>query len=241
MDVLILSEELGPGAVKGQQGDVTLPFREPSRFSIGDPVVLPVGDDADSAGEITAQRDRYDFHEVQLTCSFGAAPACRFADARFEVVLETESDTPDVPDGAIAYDLFPQLLEDATTVTITKAWKPELSFKFNQASGTLSLPSRQRVEEQVSYTSRVEAFDLRGNRPAWSFRRTDQHEISGPQRLFMLLRTPKRTHVRAAFSLRARVEFVLGGRGLAPVELVMLFRRRNETGTLEGAPTVVLC
>ena len=245
LDALLLAEELGPGSVKGRQGDVMMPFREPSRFSIGDPIVTPLRAAGRISRELRYQLDRYEFHQVQLACSFAAAAACRFTEARFEVALSTAPDDHDaageIRGEAIAYDLFPQLLEDATTVTVTSTFKPEVSFKFDPVSATLSLPSRERVEQQIRYASRVSAFDLQGTRPAWRFLRTRQHEIDGPQRLFMLVRKPRGSRVGATFSLNASVEFVVGGHGFSPVELVMLFRRRSQSGVLTEAPSLHLC
>jgi hypothetical protein len=42
VEVLLLAEELGPGATKGGQADLTLPFRVPSHISIGEPIVCAV-------------------------------------------------------------------------------------------------------------------------------------------------------------------------------------------------------
>lgn len=238
LDVLLMAEELGPGADKGGHADLTMPFRSPSHISIGDPIAQALGDGYAARQQAPDQ----EFFQVQLACSFQAAPGCRFEDARFAVALTTESAGDGAAAGtAIAYDLFPLLLEDARTVKTTTSIKPELSFAFEPVSGTVTLPSREKVEESIRYTSRVVAFDLQGSRPAWSFQRTGQHEISGPQRLFMIVRKPRGTRVRAAFSLTAHVRFVLYGRGFAPVELTMLFRDRDRSTVLTDEPSVVLC
>ena len=241
LDILTLEDELGRGAVKGAHGELDLPFREPSYFSIGDPVVWPVSDLA--YPELQLQAHAYEFHQVQLTCSFQAASGCRLSEARFTVDLTARGPAgAGLPaEDAIAYDMFPALLEDATTVKVTSTLKADVVLKFEPVTATLSLPTRERVEEEVRYCSRVVAFDLRGSHPAWSFHRTAQHEIAGPQRLFLLVRKPRGTGVDATFSLRARVEFVVGGQGFAPVDLVMLFRRRSRSGELTDRPAVPLC
>ena len=245
VDVTLLAEELGPGAVKGGQADLSLPFRNPSYFSIGSPVAVPVPEMPGMSAELRHQFEDYEFHQVLLACSFQAAPSCRFTDARFAVSLITKAEVPErgqvpMPD-AVAYDIFPQLIEDSRTVKITTAIKPEISFGYEPMTATLSLPSRERVEEQIRYTSRVVAFDLQGTKPAWSFQRTDQHEISGPQRLFLLVRKPRSSTVTATFSLQARVEFIFAGHRFAPSELVMLFRRRDQSGALTDEPATPLC
>ncbi|MER6959666.1 hypothetical protein [Streptomyces sp. NPDC000618] len=244
VDVLLMEDELGPGAVDRGQGEVALPFREPSYLSIGEPVVVALDPQVEASVELRRQFDEFEFHQVQLTCSFQAAVGSRFTHARFTTELVTTVDGGERSTGAqaIAYDLFPLRLEEARTVTVTSQ-RPgvDVTFGFEPVEATLSLPSRERMEEGIQYTSRVEAFDLRGTRPAWSFRRTEQREISGPHRLFMLVRKPKGTTVQATFGLSATVQFMMGGHGFAPVDLLMLFRARNRSGVLTDEPSVPLC
>jgi hypothetical protein len=57
----------------------------------------------------------------------------------------------------------------------------------------------------------------------------------------MLVRKPRHSTVRATFSLNARVQFVRGGYGFSPVELVMLFRQRDRTGALADELATALC
>lgn len=245
LDVLFMAEELGHGTVRTPQADLTMPFRQPSHISIGLPLTSALESTSAMPTSMRSQFDIYEFHQVQLACSFHAAPGCHFTDARFMVKLTTVMESPDQgPTGveeAIAYDLFPQTLEDARMVTVKTAIKAEVSFGYEPASAILTLPSREHVDEQIRYTSRIEAFDLQGSQPAWSFRRTQQHEIGGPQRLFMLVRKPRGSAVMATFDLRARVQFVVGGKGFSPVDLIMMFRTRDRSEVLTDAPTLALC
>lgn len=243
LDVLLLAGEMGPGAIKGGHGDLTMPFRAPSLISIGDPIASPLVAPSPTTAALPGE---YEFYQVQLVCSFQAASGCRFTDARFAVEPSTVDDgtgsRPAETTDAIACDMFPLSVEDAQTVKVTSTMPTsEFSFGFEPLGATLSLPSRQRVRESIEYRSRIVAFDLHGTRPAWSFHRTDQHEIVGAQRLFLLVRKPRGTQVHATFSLSAHVQFVVGGRGFAPVELVMLFRRRGRDMLLDDAPALALC
>src|SRR5262249_21146970 len=155
---------------KGEQSDLTLPFRATSQISIGDPVVAVLEPTSATASQVWPQLADFEFHQVELACSFAAAAGCRFTDARFSVVLHTGwNDGGQRPGEAIAYDLFPVLLEDAQTVTVPSTAKPEVSFCYEPVSATLSLPSREKISEQVRYSSRVAAFDLRGTCPGWTF------------------------------------------------------------------------
>lgn len=234
LDALIVEEEPGLSGVRHGTGEVALPLRDPSHISIGQPMALPLKDLPDAIAE------RYpdtEFWQVALACSFQAAAGCRFTGARLGIELST------VDGGeAVAVDMFPTLIEEERTVTVTSSTLgADISFGFDPVDANVTLPSRERLTEMVRYTGRVVAFGLGGDRPAWSFQRTDQREISGPHRLFLLVGKPRGTAVQARFTLTARVEFMIGGRGFAPTDLVMLFRRRSRTGELVDAPTVPLC
>lgn len=190
-DVLFLEEENGLGAVKGAVGEISTVLRSKSYFSIGEPVVLSLTQLLIERGEaisadIRLQMQHYDFYQIQLTCSFQAATGCRFHDARFALTLQTvplktNGITQVVPSKAIAIDLFPLRIEDERKVSIKRSLNPEIKFNFDPAAASLTLPLNDRTEEYVTYISRIEAFDLQGTQPAWSFTRTASHEIGGPQ------------------------------------------------------------
>lgn len=234
LDALLVEEELGLSGVRHGTGEVALPLRDPSHISIGEPLALPL---EDVPGAIAERYPDAEFWQVGLACSFQAAAGCRFTSARLGVELST------VDGGeAVAVDMFPMLIEEERTVTVTSSTVGAgVSFGFDPVTADLTLPSRERLTEMVRYSGRVVAFGLGGDRPAWSFQRTEQREIAGSHRLYLLVRKPRGATVQARFTLTARVEFVIGGRGFAPTDLVMLFRRRSRAGELVDAPTVPLC
>ncbi|GLZ79564.1 hypothetical protein Afil01_43710 [Actinorhabdospora filicis] len=231
LDALLVEEELGLAGVRHGVGEVALPLRDPSHISIGEPLALPLDD---VPAQIADAHPDAEFWQVGLSCSFQAAPGSRFADARLGVELSTVDGG-----GAVAMDMFPTLIEEQRTVTVTST-AGQASFGFDAIGAELSLPTREQTTELIRYSGRVVAFGLGGDRPAWSFQRTEQREIAGPHRLYLLVRKPRGTAVHARFTLSARVEFVIGGRGFAPTDLVMLFRKRTRTGELVDAPTVPL-
>lgn len=229
-------------------GMINGPFRAKSRFSIGEPVVLPLAKLLSAhknklPADIGLQMRQYEFYQVQLACSFEAASNCRFHDARFALALETISTNPTeaVPGNAIAYDLFPLKFEEEYKVSVKRSLNPEIKFSFDPFSSSLALPLFERTEEYATYSSRIEAFDLQGTEPAWRFSRTTSHEIGGSQKLFMIVRKPKGTQVRAIFTLSASVNFVLGNMVLDPFPLLFLFRRSGASSTLSDAPSYPLC
>jgi len=249
-DVLFLEVTSGiRPPVRDASGKITTLFRAKSYFSIGEPIVLPLAQLLTERGEaipaeIKLQMQQFDFYQVELACSFQTAPGCRFHDARFALTLQTlpyDSQASPQSGKAIAYDLFPRTLEDERPVRIKRSFAPEIKLNFDSASSSLALPLFERTEEFVSYTARVEAFDLRGTQPAWSFTRTASHEIGGPQKLFMVVRKPKDAQVKAIFSLSAHVQFVIGKIALDPFPLIWLFRRHDTRATITDEPAVPLC
>lgn len=249
-EIVFLEETHGFDTTKGVAGEIATPFRAQSYFSIGDPIVLPLAEllatsDEALPADIRLQLHSYEFWQIQLTCSFQAAPGCRFHDARFSLELQTvpiqlNTTTQGVQQYAIAYDLFPLKIEDECKINVKYTFNPEVKFDFNPVSSSLALPIYERAKEYVVYSSRIEAFDLQGTQPAWSFARTATHEISGPQKLFMIVRKPKGTQVKATFNLAARVQFMIGNIPLDPSPLVIVFRRQNPQSVITDA-TILLC
>lgn len=249
-DVLFLEETQGIVSERGAVGEISSLFRSKSFVSIGDPIVLSLAELLAERGEavsaaIKLQMPSYDFYLVQLACSFQPAPSCRFHDARFSLNLQT---TPIDPEGsqavlakAIAYDLFPLKLEDERKVSVIWSFHPELKFTFDPIASSLALPLYDRTTEYVTYASRIEAFDLQGTQPAWAFTRTASRDISGPQKLFMMLRKPKGTQVKATFRLTAHIQFLIGSIALDPYPLHILFRGSDAQSTITDAPIVPLC
>ena len=250
--VLLIEERSGLGGVKQATGGILTPLRDKSGFSIGEPDVFPLAEYFQKSGQtvpanIQLKMPQYEFYQVELACSFEAATGCRFHDASFALNLETIPADPNAPlqaasANAIAHDLFPLLVEDECKIDIKQSLSPEITFGFDHASSSLKLPyNKERSRKYVTYQSRIVAVGLRTSQPKWQFTRTNAHEIEGSQRLFMILRKPKGTHVKATFSLAANVQFTIAGLGLDLWPLVMVFRHwSNPNQPLTDAPSVPL-
>ncbi len=222
-------------------------IRQKNRVSIGMPISLPLTQLFLRQGQgipvdIQLQVHDFEFYQIQLACSFEAGTNYRFHEARFQLVLETQTALGSaMMPPAIAYDLFPLQLDDQRQVRVKRSLNPEIKFSFDPLSGSLSVPLYERDEEFIHYKSRVKAFDLQGTQPAWSFARTSSHEIDGPQKLFMIVRKPKGTQVYASFKVTASVEYALGSGVLGPFSLLFFFRRRNSSSTRTESPNYPLC
>jgi hypothetical protein len=250
-DALFLEESTGIGSASRSVGEIATPLRARSFVSIGQPIVHDLtkllAKRADPVpADMQLQTKHHEFYQVQLTCSFQAAAGCRFHDARFALRLETLPGNPSTPaqpslGDAIAYDLYPQKIADEYKVSIKRAFNPQLTLTSDPSSPSISLPLYEGTEEYIVYKGYIEAFDLQGTQPAWSFTRTSSHEIGGPYKLFLVIRKPKGTQVKASFSLTTHVQFMIGKIALDPLPLVMIFRRSRNNPDIVDNPTVPLC
>ena len=103
----------------------------------------------------------FDFHVVQLACSFQASPGYPFRDAFFTIALR--ADPRYAHRGpAIAYDLYPLRIEDESQISRHLALSPSLKFTYGGAEAALPIPTYETTETYARYTGRVRAFDLPG-------------------------------------------------------------------------------
>ena len=208
-------------------------------ISIGEPLSFPLAGAAIASLDprLQAQFTAFDFYVVQLACSFQTFASYPFREARFTIALHAESPTEQITgrSAAIAYDLYPLRLEDERQVSRHLALTPSLKFTAVGAEAALPLPTYETTETHARYTGRVEAFDLQGSNPSWTFQRTASRDISGPQKLFLLLRTGKGTRVLASFNLQASIE------ANGTLKQLQLKFRRADTSALAEIPSAYLC
>ncbi len=250
-DVHFLEELINFNPALRSSRQFGMPFREKSHVSIGAPVPQPLRELFKKSGkplpvDIQLQTKLYEFYQVRLACSFIAGAGCRFHDARFALDLHTIPANPNpsaqaITDYAIAYDLFPLKVEDEYKVSIKRGITPQLSLTSSPSLPAISLFQYEGTEEYITYKGHIEAFDLQGTHPAWSFARTPTHEIAGSYELFLLIRKPKGSLVKATLSLTVHVQFMIGKIALDPLPLVLLFRRGRDNPVLVDTPTVPLC
>jgi hypothetical protein len=227
---------------KGRAGTIPGSGTTPSRFSIGVPVTHPIevtisAPATDLPPTIRHQLTRFEFHLVEMACSFQASPGFIFQDARFEVALEAMSTDQSPLVQAIAYDLFPERIEDEFSIDTKLTISPEIKFTCNNMLETnLALPGYERSINGKSYKGRIEAFGLRESVAGWIFARTAMHSISGSHRLFLLLRKSKNAQVSAVFHLEASVR-ASGGGGLHR----LFMRYRKGSGEIVEIPSYPLC
>ena len=230
----------GGEPVQGRAGEIPSKA-EPSRFGIGLPIVYTLEDmlatNASVANYIKTQLSIYEFHWVQMACSFQPGQGHSFEKARFQVTLLTETDDPAstaMVHPALAYTLSPDRIEDEYTSTQKLSLTPELKLAAGPLEASIPMPSYERSVSNAAYRARVIAFGLQDTTCGWMFERNSSRELSGTQSLYLLVRKPKETQVRAAFHLSASVR----QNGFLRF-LNMKYRTR--TGEIIDSPTHILC
>lgn len=194
-----------------------------NRFTIGTPLVFPI-DPGQSADQrlIPANLAGYEFYRVQLACTFDPAPHYRFHQATFSVSLLSEPARPE----AIVYDLYPLQALDERKISRKLGITPELKLDVKPITQVdAKLLSVERGSEYIAYSSRIQGFGLQTAAVRWQFTRTDSHEISGSQPLFMIICKAPGTIVSARFELQAQVELLLDIGPIGPIPLTTTLRR----------------
>jgi len=194
-----------------------------NRFSIGTPLVFPV-ESSQSAEQrlIPANLAGYEFYRVQLACTFDPAPHYRFHAATFSISLLSEPAQPE----AIAYDIYPLQALDERKISRKFGITPELKLDVKPVTQVdAKLLSVERGSEYIAYSSRIQGFGLQTATIRWQFTRTESHEISGSQPLFVVICKAPGTIVRGRFDLRAQVELLLDIGPIGPIPLTTTFRR----------------
>jgi hypothetical protein len=198
-----------------------------NHFSIGTPLVFPV-DSGQSADQrlIPPNLAGYEFYRVQLACTFEPAAHYRFHDATFSVSLLSDPAEPE----AIGYDLYPLQALDERKISAKLGITPELKLDIKPVQTELNakLLSAERGREYIVYSSRIQGFGLQTANVRWQFNRTDSHEISGSQPLFMVICKAPSTIVRLQFALQAQVELLLEFGPIGPIPLTTTFRRSGK-------------
>lgn len=222
---------------RGASAEIPAPFRAKSYISIGEFATFPLSSSQVSS-EIAMQMDKYEFYSVHLFCSFEPAYGCRFFDGRFGITMNTSGSSAGHGE-AIAYDLYPRLVEDTLTISRKYSVSADMSFDIGIASPRFA-GEQEQSKDFIIYSSKIIASGLRTNTVAWRFMRTASHEIIGPQELFMLVRKPKNSQIWGIMRLAAQLEVITSMGPFGPFPL--LFSRRGDAEPLlADLPSVPLC
>lgn len=174
------------------------PLHLDSWIDISKPAVIPlseelIGNDKELLAFWEAEKSRYRYDYVSLSCSFGPAEGTLFTKAWVEVEL-TSQESDQKP---IAWSMAPEEVIDSAKLTQTD----KLGAEFKLLSG--------EVQQQIEHSSKewfLRAFRERSAQPYWEFRTTTQSPIAGSWKLSLVTRSPIGAVGTGKLSLRAVVE-----------------------------------
>jgi hypothetical protein len=137
--------------------------------------------------EINKQTDEYDFHFVSLTCSFLPDTDCKFLWARFGIKLSAQSESGELQEQPIAFDMFPE--EVLTEVRYRRVLSVSPGLELNLGATGADADISLRTEKDVTvYVPQIIAFGINMSNVTWDFRSTEEKGIWGNKRdLFLAL------------------------------------------------------
>ncbi|AJT63903.1 hypothetical protein T261_2219 [Streptomyces lydicus] len=193
--------------LRGEPGTGDEPQPLAGRITLNGPSVrrltpAQLAADAELAGYAEAEAGRYAYYLVWFAVTFSPSPKrprLEFA----HVALQLTS-TPQEP-RPVAHSMEPMRVTDPVQINRTRRLGPQLSLLGADAS-------LGEVGRSVQYTTHqpfVEALGLQGADPAWEFRRTRTHELSGCHRLDVVVRTAADAVTEVAFTVKAGVKIPL--------------------------------
>ena len=138
VDKLVKGSDVGEAEIISFRG-------KKNRVAVGMPysenlVSRLVEENEEIPSDIKRMCDNYDFHTVNLSCSFLPDPACRFNWARFGVELGARTESGETHmERPIAYDMFPDEVLSEIKYRRDFSFSPKLKFNLGVLSADTKL------------------------------------------------------------------------------------------------------
>ncbi|AVZ74628.1 hypothetical protein SLUN_23110 [Streptomyces lunaelactis] len=193
-------------ALRGEPDDAaTTPLA--GRITLGGPTALrltahELSADPELARYAAAEAGRHAYHLVRLAVTF--APTPQRPRLEFAHVALNVTSKPDEP-APVAHSMDPMRISDPVEISRTRRLGPQLSLLGADASVG-------EIGRSVQYTSHqplVQALGLQSGSPAWEFRRTRAHELSGCHPLSLIVRTAADAVTEVTLTVSAGVRIPL--------------------------------
>ncbi|MGW5613508.1 hypothetical protein [Streptomyces sp. NPDC003877] len=193
-------------ALRGDRGTASAPPLA-GRITLGGPTSLRLTADELSADPelarfAVAEAGRHAYHLVRLALTFAPTPQrprLEFVHVALGITSEPAEPEP------VAHAMDPMRLSDPVEITKTRRLGPQLSLLGADAA-------LGEIGRSVRYTAHqplVEALGLHTGSPAWEFRRTRAHELSGCHPLSLVLRTTADAVTEVTLTVSAGVRMPL--------------------------------
>ncbi|PNG23406.1 hypothetical protein [Streptomyces cahuitamycinicus] len=177
------------------------------RITLGRPTALrltpaELSKDPELARYAAAEADRHAYYLVRLALTFVPTPQRpRLEFAHVALAITSKPDEP----APVAHSMDPMRVSDPVQISKTRRLGPQLSLLGADAS----LGEIGRSLEYTAHQPLVEALGLQSGIPAWEFRRTRAHELSGCHPLSLVVRTAAEAVTEVALTVSAGVKIPL--------------------------------
>jgi len=206
VDKMMKSKDIGEGeiiGVRGKKNTVSVGARYYenliSRFS---------EQKEEIPHEIKGMMADYDFHLVNLSCSFLPDRDCRFVWVRFGVELSARSESGEPhEEKPIAWDMFPDEVNSEIKYKRESNIAPGLKFNFSVVNADIKLIDFKTSKELIVYEPQITAYDINTPKPKWDFESTKEKEMRGNKKdLILIVKAPKNSKVKGRFLFNTEIE-----------------------------------
>ena len=206
VDKMIKSEDMGEGEiieVRGKTNKVAVGARYYenliSRFS---------EQKEEIPHEIKEMMADYDFHFVNLSCSFLPDRDCGFVWVRFGVELSARSKSGEPQEEKpIVWDMIPDEVNSEIKYKRESIITPKLKFNFGAVNADMKLIDVKTQKELIVYKPQITAYGINTSKPIWDFESTMGKEMRGNKKdLLLIVKAPKNSKVSGRFSFNAEIE-----------------------------------
>lgn len=207
VDQLKKSEDIG-------EGEITTFHKKVNRAAVGVPYyenLISRFEEEKIPHEIEMMINDYDFHFISLSCSFLPDTDCKFVWARFGVELSTRSQSGELQENPIAYDMFPDEILNEAICKREVTFAPELKFSVGVINVGVKPIDASTEKKSIVYEPQIFAYGINRPRVAWDFKSTKEKGIWGNKKdLLLIVRAPKNSNVKGRFLLGAEIEVNIG-------------------------------
>ena len=158
--------------------------------------------------EIKHMMADYDFHFVNLSCSFLPDRDCRFVWVRFIVELIARSESGKLhEEKPIAWNMFPEEVNSEIKCRREVNFGPKLKINLGVVNADMELIAVETQKEFIVYKPQIIAYDIDTSKPKWDFESTEEKEMRGNKKdLLLIVKAPKNSKVKGRFSFNAEIE-----------------------------------
>lgn len=169
--------------------------------------------------EINQMKDNYDFHFVNLSCSFLPDRDCKFAWVRFTVELTAKSESGELyEEKPIAWDMAPDEINSMISYKREVGLSPEIKLTLGIVDVATEFIDFKAQKELIVYEPQITAYGVKTSSPIWDFESTEEKELRGNKKdLILIVKAPKNSKLKGRFSFNTEIEYKVGIRKWIPI------------------------